>query len=74
MLQQVGRTMIVVGLVVAALGVGLWALGRLGVARLPGDFSLAGKGWRVYLPIGTCVLVSVVLSLLMWALSRFHRE
>lgn len=65
--------MFVVGLVVAGLGAALWALGKLGLARLPGDFSFGGKGWRVYLPIGTCVLVSILLSLLLWVVTRFRR-
>jgi hypothetical protein len=65
--------MFVVGLAVAALGGVLWAMGRLGLVRLPGDFTFGGKGWRLYLPIGTCVLLSVLLSLLMWVLSRFRR-
>jgi hypothetical protein len=72
-LQQVGKAMFVVGLVLAALGGVLWAMGRLGLVRLPGDFAFGGKGWRVYLPISTCVLLSVLVSLLMWALSRFRR-
>jgi hypothetical protein len=73
MFQQVGRVMIVAGLVVAALGGALWGLGKLGVGRLPGDFSFGGRNWRVYLPIGTCVLLSVLLTLVMWVISRLRR-
>ena len=65
--------MVIVGLVLAGLGGLLWALGRLGLGRLPGDVSFGGKNWRVYLPIGTSILLSVLLTLAMWLLSRLRR-
>jgi hypothetical protein len=73
MVQQVGRILVVVGLALAALGALLYGLGRLGVGRLPGDLSWGGKSWRVYLPIGTCILASILLTLAMWILSRLRR-
>jgi uncharacterized membrane protein YidH (DUF202 family) len=72
MLQHIGKAMLIVGLAVTALGGLLWALGRLGW-RIPGDFSYGGKNWRIYLPIGTCVVLSILLTLVMWILSRLHR-
>ena len=73
MFQQIGKLMVIVGLGLAALGAVLYGLGRAGITRLPGDISFGGKHWRIYLPIGTCILLSVLLSLAMWIISRLRR-
>ena len=61
---SLGRTLIVIALLL--LLVGLWmAYGPRvpWLGRLPGDFVLRGSGWTVYLPLGTCLLISLILSL-----------
>jgi hypothetical protein len=59
---------LVVVLVVAGL---LWPwLGRLGLGRLPGDIVIERENFRLYLPITTSILVSIVLSLILWLLNR----
>ncbi len=64
------RILIVVGLAIATAGV-LWPwLARLGLGRLPGDIWIQRGNFSVYVPITTCILVSVVLSLLFWILNR----
>jgi len=73
MFQQMGKWMVVMGGVVAALGGVFYLLGRFGLTRLPGDLSLGGKNWRVYLPIGTCILLSILLTVVMFILSRLRR-
>ncbi len=73
MFQQVGKVMMLVGLALAALGAVLYGLGKAGITRLPGDVSFGGKNWRVYLPIGTCILLSVLLTLALWVISRLRR-
>jgi hypothetical protein len=56
-----GRLLIVVGLVTAAVGVLLAVGSPLG--RLPGDVALRGDRWSVYIPFGTSILISIVLTL-----------
>jgi hypothetical protein len=73
MLLQIGKLMALVGLVLAAAGGVLYVLGRLGVGRLPGDVSFGGKGWRVYVPIGTCILLSILLTLVLHLAARLRR-
>ena len=46
-------------------------LSRLGLGRLPGDISLQGEHGGFYFPIVTCIVVSVVLSLILWLAGRF---
>ncbi len=73
MLPQLGKMILIVGLALTAVGAGLLLAGRLGLGKLPGDFSFGGKNWRVYVPIGTCVALSILLTLLMMILSRFRK-
>jgi hypothetical protein len=64
------RILIVVGLAIVAVGV-LWPwLARLGLGRLPGDVWIQRGNFSFYLPITTCIIVSVVLSLIFWILNR----
>ena len=51
------------------------ALGRLGlhVGRLPGDFAYRGKSLQIFAPLGTSLLLSILLSLLVYALARVRR-
>ena len=60
------RTLIIVGLVIAAVGV-LWPwISRLPLGRLPGDIRVETASGGFFFPIVTCLVISVVLSLLLW--------
>lgn len=64
------RFLIVLGLVILGLGV-LWPiLTRLGLGRLPGDIVVQRGNFSFYFPLATCVIVSVVLSVVFWLFSR----
>ena len=63
-----GRVLVILGLLIAAVGV-LVMLG-LPLGRLPGDFSFKRGNVSVYVPIGTSILVSVVLTLVFALLGR----
>jgi len=68
----VGRTIIIIGLVLVAVGV-LMTLGdRLPIklGRLPGDIVVRGKNGVFYFPLVTCLVVSAVLSVAMWLMGR----
>ena len=73
MFQQIGKIMVIGGLAAAAIGAVLYVLGRLGLSRLPGDVSFGGRNWRVYLPIGTCLLLSLIASVILYVLHRLRR-
>jgi hypothetical protein len=74
-LTSVGKWLFAVGILVAGLGIGLWLAGRLGLplGRLPGDLRFGGEGWSFSFPIVTCILVSVVLTILVNVFLRFWR-
>ena len=68
----IGRTLIVLGVVLVVAGA-LFTLGDklpLRFGRLPGDIEIRGKNTVFYFPVVTCVVVSVVLSVVMWLASR----
>jgi len=67
--MPLGRLLITVGLILVAAGlVVTYAPFRLG--RLPGDIYIHGKNSSFYFPLTTCILLSVLLSLVMWLLRK----
>jgi len=64
------RFLITLGIVLVAAGL-LWpVLQKAGLGRLPGDFVIEREHFRLYLPLGTSLLISVVLTLILWWLNR----
>ncbi len=64
------RTLIVVGAAVLLVGL-LWPwLSKLGLGRLPGDIRVETENGAFYFPITTCIVISIVLSLILWFLRR----
>jgi len=64
------RTLIIFGLVLVAAGV-LWPfLGKLGLGRLPGDVYVERPTYSFYFPVVTSLLLSVVLSVILWLFNR----
>jgi hypothetical protein len=70
--MSLGRTLIALGLLVAALGVLISLSEKLPVrlGRLPGDIIVRGKHSVFYFPLVTCLLISVILSLVLWAINK----
>lgn len=64
------RTLIIVGLLIVGLGLAWPWLGRIGLGRLPGDIILERENFTFYFPITTGLLLSMLLSLLLWFLGR----
>ena len=64
------RWLIILGVVLIVAGL-LWPwLTRLGLGRLPGDIVIERDNFRLYIPITTSLLISLVLSLILWLLNR----
>ncbi|HXO90685.1 MAG TPA: DUF2905 domain-containing protein [Stellaceae bacterium] len=64
------RWLVAIGLVLVIVGL-LWPrLRDLGLGRLPGDIVIERGNVHIYLPIVTCIVVSVVLSLILWLMNR----
>lgn len=69
-MDSLGKSLVVLGLLIAACGAVVWLLGRHGGGLLPGDIVVERKNVRFYFPVVTCIVVSVVLSLLAWLFRR----
>jgi ABC-type Na+ efflux pump permease subunit len=72
-LQQLGKVLLVVSVGLALAGVLLWLLGKAGLGSLPGDIRLQGENWSCFIPIATSILLSLLLTLAFWLLSRFGK-
>jgi len=70
---QIGRILILTGLAMAAAGTLGVLLGRVGFFRLPGDLQFGGRNWRIFVPVTTCILLSAVLTLVMWLINLLRR-
>jgi Protein of unknown function (DUF2905) len=70
-MQDLGKLLFILGVVIAVAGGWLWSGRGLGwLGRLPGDISYQNGDTRFYFPLTTCILLSLVLSLLAWLFRR----
>jgi len=70
---HLGKILIIIGLAVAAMGLLLLLAGKGSlpwIGRLPGDFFFKGKNFSFYFPLATSILISVVLTLILWLINR----
>ena len=67
MLTSLGKGLILIGLLITAVGVLFLYSEKIGwIGRLPGDITIRRENVTVYFPLATCLLISVLLSLLIW--------
>jgi len=69
--NDVGRMLVVFGVLIALAGVALLLLGRVPwLGRLPGDIHIERGNWTFYFPLATSLLLSAVLTLILWIVGR----
>ena len=67
----IGKSLIVIGLIIALVGVVITLAGRLPwLGRLPGDIYVKRENFTFYFPLATSILVSLLLSFILWLLRR----
>ncbi len=71
--QQIGKFLILAGIIIIVLGVLMTLLGKIGLFRLPGDLEFGSRNWKVYIPIASSIVLSIILSLILWLISHFRR-
>jgi hypothetical protein len=70
-LNDLGRTLVVMGIALAVLGGILLLVGTVpGLGRLPGDISIERGNLRIYAPIATCLLLSLLLTIVLNVVAR----
>ena len=74
-MAELGKALLGLGILLVIVGAALLLAGRFGLplGRLPGDISYRGKNVSLLFPLGTSILVSVVLSVIFYLISRFRR-
>lgn len=69
--SNLGRFLIIIGLIIAGIGFALIFAGKIPwLGRLPGDFFFRGKNFSFYFPLTTGILISVILTLILWFINR----
>ena len=65
-MQEIAKSIIILGVAVVCIGLLLLAAGKVPfIGRLPGDISLHGRSWSFHFPIVTCLVLSIVLTILL---------
>jgi hypothetical protein len=74
-MTELGKALLGLGLLLALVGAVLLFAGRIGLplGRLPGDFACRGKNVSFYFPLGTSILISIVLSILFYLFAHLRR-
>ena len=72
---ELGKLILGLGILLVFVGAVVLLAGRIGLplGRLPGDISYRGKNVSFFVPLGTSILISVVLSVIFYLISRFRR-
>jgi hypothetical protein len=68
--MDTGRFLIIAGTVIVVLGLVFLMADKIPIGRLPGDFKFGGDRFRIYVPVATCVLLSLVITLIVNFFSR----
>ena len=70
-IQHLGRFLIITGIVITVLGALLFLSGKIPwLGRLPGDIMIQRKNFTFYFPLATSILLSIVISLILWLFGR----
>ena len=74
-MAELGKALLWLAFLLAIVGGLLLIAGRAGLplGRLPGDFAYRGKNVRVYFPLGTSILLSIILTVLLYLFSKIRR-
>ena len=74
-MTAIARLLVKLGIILIVAGGLMYLLGKLGVSfgSMPGDLTWRRKNVTIFFPIGTSILLSVLLTLLFWLMSRFRR-
>jgi uncharacterized protein HemY len=70
-MNDLGKFLVIAGLLIAAVGALMWSgFGRGWLGRLPGDINYSRENFSFHFPVVTCLIVSVVLTLLFWLFKK----
>ncbi len=76
-MQNAGKLLIVIGIIIISAGILFLLIDKLNITwlgRLPGDIYVKKKNFRFYFPLGTSIIISIILSLIFYLISIFFRR
>ncbi len=75
MMAPFGKILVVLGFIIVGVGILFMYSDKIPfVGRLPGDISIKKENFQVYVPITTSIIISIVLSLIIWVISFFSKK
>ena len=60
------KLLVLIGILLIVIGLGWPLIQKLGFGHLPGDILIKKEGFRVYFPITTCIIISIIISVILW--------
>lgn len=74
-MDKVGKTIIFIGIAIVVIGIIVWLLGDKlrWLGKLPGDIRIERENFRFYMPITTMILLSIVLSGILWLIRQIYK-
>ena len=72
-LDSLAKILIYSGSALLVAGAVVFVLSRLGFSRLPGDMAFGGKNWKIFIPIGSCIIISIVLTFILWLINHIKK-
>ena len=70
---DIAKLLIISGILLATAGVVVLLINKFGITKIPGDMKFGDENFKVYFPLGTCIIISIVLSLIMWLIRMFGK-
>ncbi|MFN3403361.1 MAG: DUF2905 family protein [Cytophagaceae bacterium] len=70
-MNPIGKILIILGVVLLIIGLIIGFNDKLPFGKLPGDMSWKGKNWQISFPLGTTILLSILLTLILYVVRRF---
>jgi uncharacterized membrane protein len=71
--QNFGKLIVITGVIISLIGVVIIFLGKTGLFKLPGDIEIGGKNWKVFFPVVSCIIISIVLTVILWIVNYFRK-
>ena len=71
--QQFGKYILITGIVISIVGGIIILLGKMGISRMPGDIELEGKNWKIYFPVISCIVISIILTGILWVVGWLRK-
>lgn len=71
--ENIAKLLIFTGMVLILVGIAFFLLGKIEIFKLPGDIAVGSRNWKFHFPITSCLVISVILTLVFWLISLLRK-